>query len=274
MAKRRIAVTDERTEVPALASRTPLTESAREVLHTQTSPARLRDLGAETRSALVLNDARGWITPMQKTMEAPPEGLFYGQERFTYFLEVVNDLRVKIEIKTETQQDAARARGVSEVLLARARRVRTRLVSALSAVARGHELLENELNIARGQANTEAEINTSLQSLLTLARAWLTREPIRARIAMLTAAQVDEAQTTQRAFALAIGERREEGHANVRDDADTNLAEGRVLTEMRAAMRAFADAKEEGANVPSLTPGAATRRVLMGHKEKAKKPPS
>ena len=54
----------------------------------------------------------------------------------------------------------------------------------------------------------------------------------------------------------------------VRDDSTANRAEGRVLVEMKAAMRAFDEARELGALAPKLVPGPETQRVLNSKNRK------
>ncbi len=67
----------------------------------------------------------------------------------------------------------------------------------------------------------------------------------------------------------------------MRDLPAVNRAEGRVLLEMRGAMRIFAKANEKSRDVPRLVPGKATRAVLApriatnkGKGEPAVEPPA
>ena len=75
-------------------------------------------------------------------------------------------------------------------------------------------------------------------------------------------------------LAGAADQRREEGCVIVRDDRTANRAEGRVLVEMKAAMRAFDEARELGALAPRLVPGPGTRRVLLGKGTKSAPEPT
>ena len=79
-------------------------------------------------------------------------------------------------------------------------------------------------------------------------------------------------------LAGAADQRREEGCVIVRDDSTTNRAEGRVLVEMKAAMRAIDEARELGALAPKLAPklvpGPGTQRVLLGKGTKSAPEPT
>ena len=254
----------ERTELRVLASRASLHVEDRRVLATQTTDEYLEELGGETRSPAVLSESRSWIVPIDKTLVNPPDGLFYGDENFTYMLECIANLHDTMEAKKDSQSGAERARGVKEANLQRLRRQRNQLIAALSSMARGNTLLENEITIARGAADSADAVLSSTRDVIKLARRWLREEPRRARLAKLSEAVVESAEAAVNALAEATDQRREDGKVIVRDDADTNLAEGRVLFQMKLAMRAFENARDLGAKVPKLIPGAGTKRVLSG----------
>lgn len=264
---------DERTEARLLERRT-LTMAERLIFETQTSEERLEHLGAQTRSAAVLSESRAWLVPMQKVLAKAPEDLFYSEERFTYFLETVAALNEKIASQKAVKGSAVRARGIKDIHLAQLRKKRKQLLAALSSMARGNEVLENEVAIARGDTETDDTILESTRALIQLARLWLKNEPLRARLAKLQVKLVDEAEESVSQLASAADQRREEGRVMVRDDTATNRAEGRVLVEMKAAMRAFDEARELGALVPKLVPGAGTRRVLLGKGTKSAPEPT
>ena len=254
----------ERTELRVLEERAALDTEDRKVLSTQASEAYLQELGSQTRSAAVLSESRSWIVPIQKSLVVAPAGLFYGDENFTYFLETVANLHDTLDTKKNTQVGAERTRGIKEANLTRLRRDRNQLLAALGSMARGNALLETEVDLARGTAENAAEVLTSTRDLIKLARTWLRKEARRARLAKLSAALVDAAEASVSALADATDQRRADGNVIVRDDEATNLAEGRVLFQMKLAMRAFESARERGVKVPKLVPGAGTKRVLAG----------
>ena len=264
---------EERTEERLLESRT-LTKVERLIFETQTTEERLEYLGAQTRSAAVLSESRAWLVPMQKALAKEPEDLFYSEERFTFFLEVIAALNEKIASQKAVKGSAERARGIKDIHLTQLRKKRKQLLAALSSMARGNEVLENEVAIARGDTETDDTLLDSTRALIKLARLWLEKESVRARLAKLNVKLVDEADEAVSQLAGATDQRREEGRVIVRDDRSTNRAEGRVLVEMKAAMRAFDEARELGALVPRLVPGPGTRRVLVGKGAKSDPEPT
>ena len=73
---------------------------------------------------------------------------------------------------------------------------------------------------------------------------------------------VEEARSRAASLANASADATLEGTAKHLDAPPVNAAEGRVLVEMREAMRLFGEANERTAVVPKLIPGPATRHVL------------
>src|SRR5262249_4665455 len=66
------------------------------------------------------------------------------------------------------------------------------------------------------------------------------------------------------------------GGATAKDTPAVNLIEGRVIEELRVAMRAFDKARQKDPEIPRITPGPGTRRVLAGRPKKAsgREPPA
>ena len=107
----------------------------------------------------------------------------------------------------------------------------------------------------------------SLTALADLAESWQERptDAAKALVASveLSPCDVEAARAAAKALLAAASEEpQSSGRISVRDLPTVNRAEGRVLLEMRIAMRFFERAHRENSIVPKLVPGPATRAVL------------
>ena len=85
----------------------------------------------------------------------------------------------------------------------------------------------------------------------------------------LTLAEVQAAETAAATLVQATTGKTLEGAVIVRDSPAVNRIEGRVLLEMRAAMRVFSKANALNKHIPKLVPGEATRGALISRSKKA-----
>ena len=134
-----------------------------------------------------------------------------------------------------------------------------------------------ELQGALGTTETALALVQSVKALASLASTWLgSSDPHdEALVASvnLTAGDVDTANQAAQALtdaaSSAVGTR-----ATPKDGPAVNLAEGRLLFEMKAVRGVFEKARSKTPAVPSLPVGSGTRRVLATHKKAAAPAPA
>jgi hypothetical protein len=194
----------------------------------------------------------------------------YSEARFAWLLQCIRDLGEALE----AQRAAHGSAGASKQRLERARAAavsaREELISILTTLAGGDSTERELVAKATGTAESPASLARSLESLADLADDWLSRETDTAKV--LTASlslkpgDVESARSIANALTSATGDRALQGSSVARDLPTVNRAEGRVLLEMRVAMKLFERAHAESKVVPKLVPGPATRRVLAARK--------
>lgn len=166
---------------------------------------------------------------------------------------------------TDAERERVRAsRDAVSVAEVKASEGREGLLQKLAAVAGARVGLRAALAEARGTTQDRAAVAVSLLTLTKLARTWLKTEgegEVAADVG-LTEALVADVEARQEKLiadgsAAVIG-----GAATAHDSPAVNLAEGRCLFEMEAAMTASANEAARNDHVKRLVPGAATRRAL------------
>ena len=240
--------------------------------------ARCEEMGTRTRSEGVVADALSWAPLMAKTLKAHPETLRrYSAERFSWFLTCT---RALVDERT-LQQTKGGAIATAKIQAGQAQSAalaaRAELLETLEELVDGNEGEESALSAAVGTIDRPDRIVTSIGDLAALARGWLKRadDPSQELIksAGLTLAEVETAETAAEALASAGADKTLEGRVELRDTPPVNRVEGRLLFEMKAALRVFNRANARNKDVPKLTPGDATRAVLAPRPTKPVKAP-
>ena len=249
-----------------------ITDVQRAAFTAQHEEARCDQLGARTQSGGVSKDAIAFAHVIDATLRKNTGDALrrYSPARFAFFLECIVALDRARDEQDAGKDAAAPARRSLEHARLRAATVRRELHHALEMLVGDEGLDRLELDRASGSVDTDRAMVSSLNDLARLADAWLRRPDSESKalvasvdlrrgdvdLAWATAAELDSA--LERASGKRVSYA---GH----DTPTVNRAEGRVLLEMRHAMRAFAHASEINKQVPKLSPGAATRSVLASH---------
>ena len=265
----------ERVELAMLAGRAALTDRMRDAFRSQCTDARAEQLGGETKSALVLSEARKWCVIVDHVLThlRPGQVIRYSADRLTFFLECVSELADTIASEGGRAVAAGAAAGSAAVAEQRVRAVRNDLVLALTEIADGNQALETELSVARGESDTPSTVLDSLRSLADLGTKWATSfDPTLHALTQsvgLTRDDMSAATAAADALAGALGGKTTSVARRGSDSVAVNRIEGRVVFEMGKAMAPFNDAAARGIG-QTLTPGPATARVLASQSRRAK----
>ena len=251
----------------------PLTDAQRSAFSAQFLDTQCDAMGARTRSAAVLQDALAFAHVIEAALAKNRPALRrYGAARFAWFLECIGALESARAQQAQEKDAGAPARYALEHAVSRALEVRRELLHALELLAGEADPYRGELDAARGKTTKPGDVASSLNDLARLGDAWLRRSDAESK-ALVSAVDLQRgdidlawsaAQSLEQALARASGVRLSDG----RDTPSVNRVEGRVLLEMRCAMRAFAHAHDNDALVPRLVPGAGTRNVLAAPRGK------
>ena len=252
----------------------PLTDPQRSAFTRQCSAEKADDWGKRTKAINVLHDSERFARVMHGALAAPRGGLGYTKARFRFHLQAVLDLRDHVE----EDRAAAQAQSKAAVGTEKAREVallaRETLLERLSAFAEGDDPRAAALAKAFGSTKDEDALLVSLAALLKLAKTWLgsvdaddqaLAESLGLDQATLTGMEAARADLAT-AHSASLGS----GAKVWRDGPATNRIEGRVLFEMRYAMRLFEGAHSRDALSPRLIPGPGTRHVLAPSSRKGK----
>src|SRR5262249_14873770 len=153
-----------------------------------------------------------------------------------------------------------------------AQSAREDLLDVLAELAGAEEA--GALADATGASQPDDELARSAKALTALGTNWLERAQPDAAAAGLVGeshldrALLDRVKKAAADLALAGSAKTVSGGALANDTPPVNLAEGRVLAELRVALKAFEKAHEKDPEVPRIVPGAGTRRVLSPRPKK------
>lgn len=250
-----------------LAKAHPLTNDERAVFLAKFSNTQCEAAGAETKSEGVLNDAIGWAPTILKGLaDYPKELRRYHPARAAWFLECIRKLADERALQLTKGGSVAVLKTAVERAQASALEARTEVVDTLSILVEGDKAEAQALSDALGSTDRPDRIVASIGTLCTFARRWLARPDAlskkKVELAGLTLAEVETAENAGAALVQATAGKTLEGSLIVRDSVDVNRIEGRVLLEMRAAMRTFNKVNAVNKSVPKLAPGDATRGFL------------
>ena len=268
-AKTKLEVVKPGPEGKLLLTLAPISDTLRTELRAQKSEAACEALGKNTSSAGVYREAGQFAVAMHKMLtEHGVSKVRYGYGLLVWFLECVRVLGVETVRQSSRANAASTSSLTGQLGLEVARENRNSIHGLIELVIEGDAELEAGFAAVRGTANTEDDVITSLKSSADFAEKLLTKKAALAAEIGLTAEDVTAART---AAANAVSQRTNrsmDGAVKAKDDAATNRAEGRVLFEMRRAMRVFNKAAEKGFGA-RLVPGPATRSVLAPERKKA-----
>ncbi len=257
------------------ADQPPLTPTQRAAFSARYADGACEEMGAKTKSESVLGDAIAWAPIMDKALRKHPGALRrYGRARFGWFLECTGALA---EARAE-QQGRGGAAAASKALALKAESAaltaRADLLETLDELADGNPQDQAALSAAIGSTDRPDRIVASLHSLVTLARSWLARDSATFKALAdsigFSSAEIDAAHAAAEALAEATAGATLEGRIVPRDTPPVNRVEGRLLLEMKAAMRIFGSANARTNDVPRLVPGPGTRHVLAPKANAAK----
>lgn len=239
----------------------PLADAQRDAFRDQVSDARCDELGARTRSDAVHRDAMAFLETMAPVLDQHDDHVRrYGKARFAWFVECVVELE-----RARSRQAAVRddTKPIAEAVghaTERARALRTDLKHVLRLLASDSAADEQEIEAAAGSVD---DLVASLRGLAKLAERWLRRTDREGKALVasvdLRSGDVDGAWAAAEDLQDAIDRAAGRSPQSERDTVSVNRAEGRVLFEMRYAMRAFDHASESNEDVPKLVPGPGTR---------------
>lgn len=254
-------------EARLLAELPALTAAEKRVFLAQHPPSRCDAMGGRTKSEGVLKEARAHAAVIAKALRKHPVELRrYGRARFAWLLTCVAALDDARDAQQATDGSTTAAKDRAARAEATARALREDLLDALTTIAEGNPDDERALATATGSLMGAPALVASLRGLSALARAWLDRDTEDAKVlaasVSLTLADVEAAEAAAGALEEAAGDSTIEGRAAVKDTPSVNRAEGRVLLELRLAMRAFERAHERNKEIPRLPSGAATRQAF------------
>jgi hypothetical protein len=235
-------------------------------------------LGARTKGIGVLQDGIAWATQMDAALRQYGSGALkaYSPARYVYFLESLASLAEQLTAARAKNKNVGAARGTAASRRDDAIAARDNLLSPLRTFAGSRDAERDALDEATGSIDSDDRLGQSLADLAALTREWLALADedsvFLAADAGLTADLAAAAVTAARALTGSAAGAKLEGHVAGNDPPLVNLAEGRVLLEMKEAMRLFAEANARHPAVKKLSPGPATRAVL-GKRAEAKAAP-
>ena len=244
----------------ALAARQrPLTQVEREAFRSLLTDEQCDALGGKTKAVNVLREALDWSVVIDGALRDHRDDLDYGPARFSFFLETQRALSAQVR-SDGAGGDAA----VVEHARTDAMTLRGRITEKLNQISGGDD--KDALAAARGTAETTESLVQGLHSLSTLVAKWVRRsDPAgKALVASvgLTAHEAEALADVAKRLQASARDTTLAGKARHGDSALTNRLEGRVLGEMRVAMKAFESAHGRNKVVPRLVPGPGTRAAL------------
>jgi len=190
----------------------------------------------------------------------------YQMSRLVWFLECLRALATAIDVQKTGVGSMQEARKRAERALSAAEATRNDLLHVLEILAGDNEAEKATFAKAKGTAATPDTLAASLKSLATLAAGWITHSDrvmkAMAESVNLIKADVDKARRDAEELIAARTDGSAGGKRELRDNAQVNLMEGRVLLEMQLAMGIFEAANKQNKMVPKLVPGAASRPFL------------
>jgi len=249
----------------------PITDALREQFRSQRSEASCETLGKNTSSVGVYREAGQFAAIMHKSLAAHGvTKIGYGYGMLVWYLETTGALGAEVTRQQARNKATSTVSLTGQVSLDVARERRNTIHGRVESVVEGNATLEARFAAVRGGVANEAELIQSLENSAGFAEELLAEKAALSAEFGLTLAIVASARTAAANAKAQRTDRSMEGVAKLNDDAATNRVEGRVLFEMRRAMRIFNKAAEQGFGA-RLVPRPATQHVLAPLKKNAAK---
>lgn len=234
------------------------------------------ELGGRTRATGVFRDAVGWAIIIDQTFRdygTTLEG-HYSRKRFAYLLDRLGALDAAMAVQEGRRGDQGATKDTAATREQAARDARNKLTFTLERYAGRRRSERHELAEAKGRVDDVTTLGSSIQALVALGRAWLSRPDAASKALCadlgLTGARITEALSSAQALTGAATDAALAGKGRASDAPEVNLVEGSVLFEMDEAMICFEAAHAATQVIPRLIPGPATKQVL-GPKKAPKK---
>lgn len=257
-------------------SRLPaLSDLQRTAFHSLMTEPQRAALGARTKGHAAASDAVTWIVQIDEdAREYPALFEYYAEERFAYFVEATEALAQRLLEESGKRDKKGSITGTASSASEIAKSVRKRLVRRLETYAGDRTAEEEAITDAMGTIGSDDALAGSIHKLVKLAKAWIEsadeKSKVLASAAKLTPALCEEALRAAQALIGAAADATETGRARGTDSPAVNVREGSVLREMREAMAAVEEARDEHSAIRRLTPGPGTRAVLGSKRPAAK----
>jgi hypothetical protein len=253
------------------------TDVQRTAYRSQFSDDYCQDLGTKTRAELVRREALGWIVSLDTALRSPSGNTIrYTGARLRWLMEQVDALDTEIQAQRAEQGTTKTIKQTAAQAEQTARAVLDDLEDVLRDVAGERPADKREYDNALTALQAPEDVVERLTSLAKLGARWLAlTDPV-------FKALVEEHKLThelvERAgqMALALGEARTGARGTrlePRDAPTVNRAEGRVLAEMKVALRAVESARRTDKTIRALVPGRGTRAAIVGRAKPVRTPP-
>jgi hypothetical protein len=242
-----------------------LTDADRDAFRGQFTDAQCDEIGGKTKSAAVLREAKAWAQIIQRALRTSPHALRrYGETRFAWLVECIRALEAAIEKQSSDARSANTTAMDLDLARIAAFSVRNDLRDTLTILAGADAKERDALASTLSAGDDDRGHVAALHALADLADWWLKRDDPRAKTLVtsvsLGAADVEAARSA--AAELATAANIDTVTTSTRDTPSVDVAEGRVLLEMKTAMGVFGRARETTKAVPALVPGAGTRSAI------------
>lgn len=249
-------------ELPAL------DETTRAAFRAQFTDEQCRELGTNTRAAVVELEAMGMARTAFDFLRGPRTALVrYSPERLAWLLACLAELVAARASDLSARHTAASTRGGRSLAESAAQRVAGELHLALRDVVVGHDALAQHLDDARANVTPAADLAAQLDALAAVLDGWV-RGSDRGLLAILRGSNLG-AGDVSRARDAAAALRRERDAAQSQgssrfDSATVNAIEGRVLFELRLLRKTFLRAADRTGDptIPSIRVSPGLRRVF------------
>ena len=218
--------------------------------------------GRRTKAAEVLKQAHEWLLLADGALKKlGADDVPYSRQRLAWVASLA--VSVENELNGVLSDEVSEARRVRDEALATGHQLKGRAFSRASLLVGGNERRGAALAIANRGSRTAEEIAESLAAIGGLLTTW--RKEARLRLLAdelgldegLIRQLADSADALKEADLTAVSLRPMRG-----DGPALNRLEGRLLRELRALQLAFAMAREEKLNVPTLRVRPALRNVF------------
>lgn len=254
------------------------TEIQRKAYRSQFSDEFCDGMGTKTRAELVLREVLGWVVALDDKKRKPNGSLIhYSGPRIIWMLDCAEQLRDELEQQKARAGDVLAIKSAAEQAEANARRLLQEIREVLEAVAEERKEEKNEYERKKTKTKAAEDVAARLAALSDLGQRWRRRKDEVFQVLIEEHGLTEDLVERGAQAAKRLQDSRPGARGNRRETKDTpsvNRIEGRVLAEMRVAMKAVARANRTDKTITLLVPGPGTRAALVGRTKKGdKKPP-